>query len=331
MEIQLAKSMQDMGSFSFGKIANAGMIVLKLVRKLILNKYDLVYLTLSPLGFAFYKDVILITILKLFNQKILFHLHGKGIRDELNSSFKRKMYRYVFKNAEIIHLAKSLTMDIKPVYSKEPHILANGIPKISMDSQRKGRHKVRFVYLSNLMKDKGILLFVEAITKLKGYSDQFEVYIIGPSADVKLEDIKDHLIKNEINNVRVIGPAYGPDKHNFLFKSDVFVLPTFYKNECFPITILEAFQAGLAVISSNNGAIPDMVENGVNGFLVSTESPEELADKMLYLINNREVLEKMRSNNKQEYKNKYTEEIFIDNFLKILDEVLNKKNVNSTI
>ena len=128
------------------------------------------------------------------------------------------------------------------------------------------------------------------------------MFIIGPSADIEIEDVKKFLLKNKIGNVEVVGPVYGSDKSRFLLESDVFVLPTFIKMSVFPVTILEAFQAGMAVISTKNGAIPDMVVNGVNGYLLERSQANELADKMLYLINNKGVLRKIKLNNIQEYK-----------------------------
>lgn len=327
LPIQIANKMEGLGSFSIAKIFSAISIYFKLLSKLFSNSYDLVYFTLSPLGFAFYKDVGLVFLLKLFNRKIIFHLHGKGIKDELKSSFKRKLYISVFKNVEVIQLAEVLYDDIKDVYPNKPYVLPNGIKKMELDSfdKKETDGVTTFIYLSNLMEDKGILVFLEAIKNLKEIDNIFKAHIVGPSSDVTNEHLEEYIGKNSLTNVKLFGPAFNEDKYEHLVNSDVFVLPTYYKNECFPISILEAYQTGLVVLSTDNGAIPSMVIENVNGFLVPQRDAVALTERMEYLIENPEELEAIKENNRQEFNEKYTEEIFIKNFENIIDDVLTKQ------
>ncbi len=64
--------------------------------------------------------------------------------------------------------------------------------------------------------------------------------------------------------------------------SDLFVLPN--SRECFPPTILNAMATGLAVVSSNVGCVPDIVEDGVTGILIDPFKEEELAAAMRQLV-----------------------------------------------
>ena len=77
-----------------------------------------------------------------------------------------------------------------------------------------------------------------------------------------------------------------------LLKSKVFenlpVLPlfsTFYHNECFPLVLLEAMEHGLPCISTTEGGIPGIVDDGKTGFLVPKHDVAVLADKILLLLN----------------------------------------------
>jgi len=328
LQSQLAYTMEDLGSFSFKKIFAAFFIFFKLSGKLILNRYELVYFTLSPLGLAFYKDAILVFLIKLLSKsKIVIHLHGKGIKNETKSNLKKTLYRLVFKNTKVILLAEVLYDDIKEIYPKKSYILANGITAgihaISPVDSNKPKITT-FIYLSNLMRGKGILIFLESIKTLQPLNNKFRVFIVGPSADITIKEVKQYIYENKISNVEVIGPVYGEDKYNYLLKSDVFVLPTHYRNECFPLSILEAYQSGLAVISTDNGAIPDMIKNGINGYVIQQKNIDELTEKMKFLLDNKDILLRMQSKNKIEFEKKYTEEVFINNFIKIIDEILKK-------
>lgn len=51
------------------------------------------------------------------------------------------------------------------------------------------------------------------------------------------------------------GRKYGKDKEAFLNGAEIFVFPTFYHNECFPLVLLEAMEHGVACISTTEGGI----------------------------------------------------------------------------
>jgi glycosyltransferase involved in cell wall biosynthesis len=319
---QMAGSMEDMGSFSLKKLIKTFLIFFRALIRLTFNKYKLVYLTLSPLSFAFYKDAALVFLSKAFGNKVVLHLHGKGIKDQIESDFKKKIYKRVFKNTEVIILSENLYEDIAEIYTHKPHILPNGISEFPVLNLEVENHNdiITFIYLSNLRKDKGILVFLDAIRILKPIENKFRVTVAGPSADISVEEVNNYITTHSIENTQVVGAVYDEEKYSCLNNSDVFVLPS--KNECFPLTILEAFQSGLAVISTNIGAIPHIVQNNVNGFVVDAEDSIQLAQRMQQLIEERDLLAEMKERNRKEYHEKYTSEIFVQNFISIMDTIL---------
>tara|TARA_R110002072_G_scaffold235697_6_gene393387 strand:+ start:3858 stop:4952 length:1095 start_codon:yes stop_codon:yes gene_type:complete len=321
---QLANTMEDLGNFSIKKVWNGFLIFYNTILKLLTKRYDLVYLTLSPLSFAFYKDAVLVLMAKSFGNKVVLHLHGKGIKDEIKSRFKKRIYKMVFKNTDVIVLAETLYSDVSEIYSKTPYVLPNGIidSPFKDSNTEKNLNRTSFTYLSNLTKDKGIYCFLEAINLLKSRENEFFATIAGPSADVSIEEVNEYIQKHNLTNVSVKGAVYGKEKYQVLNDSDVFVLPSL--NECFPLTILEAYQAELAVISTSVGAIPDIVKNRENGFVIEPKNSKLLAEKMSEIMGNHDLLKSMKLNNKKEYKENYTEEIFIKNFITIIDEILKK-------
>ena len=64
-------------------------------------------------------------------------------------------------------------------------------------------------------------------------------------------------------------------------------------HEGIPMTILEAMSYGLPIISPNVGGIPEIIENGVEGFLIDGRNPQDYADKCLLLYRDRKLREKM--------------------------------------
>jgi glycosyltransferase involved in cell wall biosynthesis len=109
-------------------------------------------------------------------------------------------------------------------------------------------------------------------------------------------------------------------------ESDIFTLPTYYQSECFPLVNLEAMQHSLPIISTSEGGVPDIVIDGVNGFLVPQQNSEALADKLEILIKDPELRIKMGLAGKKIYKEKFTLEIFEKRIVEILQDCLNQIN-----
>ena len=124
--------------------------------------------------------------------------------------------------------------------------------------------------------------------------------------------------------VNIIGPKYGSEKFEILCNSDVFIFPTYYPNETFPLSLIEACQFSLPIISTYEGAIPDLVEVNFNGYLVNQRDVKHLSQKIVELISNREQLDLFSINSRKKYETKYKIEIFENNLNEILKQNLFK-------
>lgn len=110
-----------------------------------------------------------------------------------------------------------------------------------------------------------------------------------------------------------------------LLKSKVFenppVLPlfsTFYHNECFPLVLLEAMEHGLPCISTTEGGIPGIVDDGKTGFLVPKHDVAVLADKILLLLNDSGLRSNMGKVGREKFEKEFTLEVFEKRMVEIL-------------
>lgn len=319
VNLQFAKSIQVIAKFSFSKLWKAIVLGLEIVRKILLCRPHLVYFTIAPSGFAFYRDAYYVLLIKLLKKKIIFHLHSQGIRRHANSSrLKKKIYSAVFKNTSVICLSESLIKDIRDVYDQRPFIVPNGIQPINTcmeEKQGKNNELPQIFYLSNFIKSKGVLVLLEALTILKKQGYAFRASLVGAPGDFSFSDLEDIIDRQGMAaEVKVVGPLYGEEKFRALKAADMFVFPTY--NDAFPLVNIEAMQCGLPVISTYEGGIPDIVEHNESGYLVRKRDPEMLAEKIAVLLSDSNLRTEM---GKRGYK-KFVEQFTIDRFEKKMNQ-----------
>ena len=325
INLNFSTDIHDIGKLRIGKLYMMFSILITMIIKVSKNNYNLVYFTLSPHGPAFYRDAVFVGVLKLFRKKIVFHLHGKGIKNKLESRFNRLLYKFIFKNVEVITLSCLLNYDIENIYNKAPFVLANGIKLEPVATLEPNKNKRTLLFLSNLIKAKGILIFIDAIEQALNENANFKVKIVGNSGDVSIEEVRRIVAdKNLQSYVEVLGPKYGSDKEKILLDSDVLVLPT--ENECFPLVILEAMGKGLVIISTKVGAIPEIVQDGINGKVIEQPNVQFLKKAILDYIKMEDFeLQAIRVRNIQKFKDNYRFHTFELNFINIINKILKKQ------
>lgn len=180
-----------------------------------------------------------------------------------------------------------------------------------------------FLYLGNLMVEKGVLVLLQACEELRRECPEFICHFVGAaSMDMGLDEFRAQVAERQLQgNVIVHGPLYGADKEAMLSRVGALVFPTYYHNECFPFVILEAMKAGLPVISTEEGAIPDMVVNGESGLLVARKDCTALAGAMRSLMENRQLALKMGACGKEHYEARFKTEHFINTVRDLLRRV----------
>ncbi len=102
------------------------------------------------------------------------------------------------------------------------------------------------------------------------------------------------------------GRMYGKDKETILSAADIFVFSTFYHNECFPLVLLEAMQHGLPCVSTAEGGIPGIIDEGETGYLTEKHDCQALADKIEYLCLHAEARRSMGDKGRRKFLREFT-------------------------
>ena len=178
-----------------------------------------------------------------------------------------------------------------------------------------------FLTISNLNISKGIFTLLDACVLLKNKGFSYHLHMIGAeTAEISAGRFFQEFSRRELqNHVTYHGRQYNQDKENRFSEAEALVHPTL--NDCFPLVLLEAMQHSLPVISTPVGAIPDMVTDGDNGFLVPENNPEALAEAMEKLILNPKLARDMGMRGHERFMKNYTAHQFETNLLNILQNI----------
>ena len=153
--------------------------------------------------------------------------------------------------------------------------------------------------VANFYKTKGLKYLIEAahILNVKHKIQDTRYIIIGEGNQrPQLESL---IKKYELENkVFLLGQI--PEAFKYLKALDIFVLPSL--KEGFPWIILEAMASQVPIISTNVGAISEIIESEKEGILVESKNPKILAEKILELIKNPEKSQRLKSRAKERIK-----------------------------
>lgn len=327
INLQFAKSMSEIEKFRIRKILISLHYAVQIIRKCIYFRPDLTYFTLSPRGYAFYRDALYITFLKLLNCKLVYHLHGKGINKKIKDSWlKRSICKFIFKNVHSVCLSPKLVLDLNHVLKNTPYIVPNGLAPIQNSTLPDYQDRApNILFLSNYITDKGILTLIDALKILKEMRIPFKARLVGAPGDLSTEVLETIVKRVDLSeDVCITGPKYGDDKAKEFLLSDIFVFPTHYANEAFPLVNLEAMSYGKPIISTNEGGIADMIEDQKTGFIIEARNPEILAEKISILLKDGNLRREMGKNAKITFNEKYTLDIFEKKLKAALEDILSK-------
>ena len=123
--------------------------------------------------------------------------------------------------------------------------------------------------------------------------------------------------------ITIDGPKYNEEKYEVLRNADLFVFPT--HNDAFPNVLLEAMQFGLPCITTIEGGIPDMIDDGITGFLIKPGDKEGMSNAILSLLQDQELRSQMSINAQKVFFSKYTLPVFEKNIVNTYNDILADK------
>lgn len=205
------------------------------------------------------------------------------------------------------------------------HVIPNGvafdeIQSILIRTKDQLKHPA-ILFVGGLVKVKGIDVLLNAVLIIIKKIPDLHIYIAGSGPEEsKLKKLVKGL--NIEKNVNFLGFISGEKKYAYYKSADIYVQPSRY--ETFGVAVLEAMACGKPVVASNVGGIPFVVEDGKTGLFFECGNIEDLAEKVIILLKNKEMREKMGKEGRERAK-EFTWDRIADKTITLYKAIISEK------
>jgi len=305
---------------TFSVLCNAKKIA-KIIDK---NKIDLIHVHWT-------KDIPLAVLSRLLSKrkpKLVQTRHMAMTR------FKNDFYhKFLYKNIDtIIAVTNEVKDQVYKYISSEfrPKIIRSyiGAEKIrKIDLKKHGELSKKYTIedyftigiFGRIEKEKGQYLLIEAIKKLKKNKLKIKVLIVGHAMSEKyLNELKEDVKKFKLQD-NILFTGFTNEVQNIMQICDLVVLTT--NKETFGLVLIEAMQAGIAVLASNKGGPTEIIENNIDGLLFKSMDIDDLTDKINYLSCNKEERNLLANEGRKKAEIKFNDIVQFDEVVKILEKI----------
>lgn len=329
--VNLAKSKQAKRKFFgfFTRLKEGWLIFQSLLSQK--NKAELMYFTISESVLGNLKDLLVLLLCRRYWNRCILHLHGgsgmKNILSHRHPWLKKINLYFLNRVAAIAVLGKSHVSIYHEVTDQSKiHIVPNFAEKEFFSNsdaiEQKFQHPqpLKILMLSNFLPGKGQEEVLQAFLRLD------------PKTQAKIEiDFAGDILKKEqkklfckkiaaFPQLRYHGIVRGEQKKQLLHQAHLFCLPTYYASEGQPISILEAYASGCAVMVTTHAGIGDIFANQVNGIEVEKRSSESIMHGIHEALKDKSALKAMAHRNLEMAKKYYTVETYHARLLSLLKD-----------
>jgi glycosyltransferase involved in cell wall biosynthesis len=285
------------------------------------------YLHLGQSTRSFMRDLVLMRAARRNGFPTVAHVHGGGFRRALDAA-PNAVRAPLRRTLQDVSAAIVLTPRLKRMFEgilppSRVFSVSNGIEgdvwrHSPPPRPRAAEEAFRVLFLSNLIPEKGYPVILQMAKIALTRNMPVEFTIAGGRLDGRPPPASVFDDARRLGNVRLVGPVDGRPKVEVLQNAHAFVLPTTYPVEGQPLVLLEAMHFGLPVISTSVGGIPDVVTDGVTGWLHSRPSPEDFLNSVDILLGDDQLRLRLGRNARARARTEFTAERHTDMLLSIL-------------
>jgi glycosyltransferase involved in cell wall biosynthesis len=274
----------------------------------------------------------LFNVLFLKGAPLIIRSHGstysfrKNCREKihLGELLDRKIELFTLRRAQAISVpSKFKALEIHLSFrdqTRESHVIPNPLPlelsevpkDNSLPRNLRSNKSAMVLYAGRLASVKGVRTLLNAAPKvISEFPQTTFIFVGGFHSSIAKEEIRG-IIRELHLGKHVVLTGHVPWRKliNYYLQATVFVMPSFYESFC--IAVLEAMASSLPVIASDVGALPDLVEDGITGFLVEPGNPEALARKIIAVFSDKNLQRRMGNTGRKKVLENYSAEVIVE-------------------
>jgi glycosyltransferase involved in cell wall biosynthesis len=288
------RPLKKSGKISTGNIAGAVSQYARFLRALHRFRPDIVHLHTSQ-GLGWLKDTLFVLVGRAYRCHVVLHVHAADF-DELYGKKTCLVQRYTQRVMGLSDAVIAVSAEwrrhlgrIVPIDRVRTFRNCIAVDAMLPRFPHRSGNDARALFLGTIGPRKGAFDLLEAMSRLKSRGCSLKLWIAGgEEREGDLLRARTRLEELHLGDVcQLVGDVRGEGKTQLLNKATLFVLPSYH--EGLPMAIVEALAAGLAVVTTPVGGIPEVIEDGYNGFLITPGDVGALAEKLAALANDRHL------------------------------------------
>ena len=266
-----------------------------LAATIVFRHASLVHLNTSLNTRADWRDLVYLAIAKMLGARTVYQVHGGDLpqRFYARSRLLTSFLRWTLGLPDLVVVLAQVELAAYREFVPDQTVVAlpNGIdcrPFGAVPTVRSNDEQaLRLVYIGRVAREKGLYETLQAVRLAHELGVETRLVIAGQGAEEsRLRRYAQAL--GIAPRVCFVGPVFGADKVKLFAGADAMVLASYA--EGLPYALLEAMAAGVPVIATPVGAIPDVVTDGIHGFLVPPRDGKAIAESLVLLAGDRERL-----------------------------------------
>ena len=227
-----------------------------------------------------------------------------------------------------IHVYRGVDAFITPSEFLKKKLIENGfndkkitcIPTFTSSKSEVGEQKIGTygLYFGRITEEKGVETVIKAYEKLPDY----ELKIMGDDTTEEGLRLKEYVKNHKMSNVEFLGFKDGTELEDVIKDARFTLIPSIWYDNL-PNTALESFQYSKPVIASNIGSLPELVIDGINGYLFEAGNEEALIEAIRKLDDN-DTVAKMGAESRKRLETRFAPQSHYDSLMQIFRKVVGR-------
>ena len=291
--------------------------------RLLRRKVVLLHIHTAERG-SFFRKSLFVWMAKLFGVPVIMHMHAA----EFSAFFyncPKWIKIYISWTLNQCDRIITLSASWREFYGCLTHTRVDVIPNFTQTRQHKTlasttdkANSVGVLYLGKFGARKGIYDLIQSVKAIYDQFPELEVFCGGDGeVDIVRKKVEDQGMSKRVHILGWVGPQ---ERSELLNRCQIYMLPSYA--EGLPVAIIEAMEANLAIIATNVGGIPEMIQDGKNGLLITPGDIDGMTASLTSLISNPQLRTQLGDSARKTFLSTYSEEKVIPQFAVIYRDLI---------